>query len=447
MLKDTVSIFKQIQSVSGRIDKESILKNNINNEEFKFILEFLYNPYKLTGIKVKKLLKYINFTSDKVKQFKDVHEAIDYITVNCTGRDEDVMVIANFINTYDTDINSPVHDFLQDLFTKSFKCGITAATINKVFKYTFIPEFDVMLAEKFIETKKIKGEKKIVEHWRRYIDQLVVATTKLDGNRCAVFVNYDGGVKLFSREGHELEGFVELEEAFKQFPSGLVYDGEIIATNEENLNSKDLFQKTSKVVRKKGIKKGVEFHAFDLIPINEFKNGYYDMECVRRKEILQRTINMINHPLVFNVDPLYVGIFDKEMIDELADKAKSNGEEGIMVQLANAGYSCKRVFDILKCKSFESADLKCIDIYEGKTGKNIGRLGGVVLDYHGYPINVGGGFSDEQRILYWSNPELILGKIIEINYFEEFQDENGKLDLRFATIKTIREDKTEPSYY
>ena len=42
----------------------------------------------------------------------------------------------------------------------------------------------------------------------------------------------------------------------------------------------------------------------------------------------------------------------------------------------------------------------------------------------------------------------MIGKIIEVQYFEETQDSKTlKYSLRFPVFKQIREDKTRPSYH
>ncbi|WP_313956627.1 ATP-dependent DNA ligase, partial [Bacillus pumilus] len=284
-------------------------------------------------------------------------------------------------------------------------------------------------------------------NYERYEGKEVIVTKKLDGNRYAIFVRDDGSVKLYSREGHILDGCEEIEEAMSDFPRGYVYDGEILATNEEGLSSQELYTKTSKILRKKGVKKGVEFHAFDIIPIPEFEKGYWGVCCKQRKSGLKKLIEKMDKHLIKNVDTIYVGEYDFDEIERLSELAKENKEEGIMVQLADASYQCKRTFDILKVKSFESADIRCLDVYEGKKESTKGKLGGVVLDFKGYRVNVGIGFSEQERIDLWKNPDQIIGKIVEIKYFEQFLQDDGTIDLRFASFKTIRTDKTEPSYH
>ncbi|MCY9544810.1 ATP-dependent DNA ligase, partial [Paenibacillus alvei] len=60
-MQNIIDVFKQIKETSSRTGKEAILKANKDNEEFRFILKFLYNPFDLTGIGKKKLQKFDDF--------------------------------------------------------------------------------------------------------------------------------------------------------------------------------------------------------------------------------------------------------------------------------------------------------------------------------------------------------------------------------------------------
>ncbi|HFK1543421.1 TPA: hypothetical protein ACGXM3_005243 [Bacillus cereus] len=447
---EVAGILKDIGATTKKKEKEAILSQNRGNQLLRDVLQFIYNPYIKTNIAQKKLSKKIAVKEDSIIMYSsniDVYEFMKKLEEG-SGRDEDILFAQHVIENSQEEVKW----LLTAMAIKNLKIGITGVTINKAFEENFIPQFDIMLADKWIDvlnkTDKQTGEKttKIIENWKNFIGKRVIATRKLDGNRCVIF-NREDGVKIFSREGHPMIGFIEIEKAFEQFPVGQVYDGELLAINEEGLNSHDLYKKTSKIVKRKGEKVGLEFHGFDVLPIEKFNAGGFEIECEKRKSVLKTIIERENHHLVKNVDILYVGEFDKELLEELAEKEKENGEEGIMVQLADAPYECKRTKGILKVKAFESADIRCINVYEGKEASTKNKLGGLVLDFKGFPVNVGGGYSQLEREEYWKNPDLVLGKIIEIKYFEEFVEEDGSLDLRFATFKTIREDKTEPSYY
>lgn len=433
--REVVEIMHQIKNTSGANDKQAILKANKNNDLLKSVLDFIYNPFVLTGIKGKKLMKFTKFTGDDVKQFNSVLDAMNYAKENNTGRDEDVKAIANFINTYDTDISSPVHDFLQDMFTKDFKCGATASTLNKVFGKGFIPKFDVMLAKGWEEEKhKVKGK--------------FLITPKLDGIRCAV-IKENGDLKFFTRKGMPIEGMVELEKDFKLLPDNMVYDGELLNVNKDGLDRLELFRATQSRVKKDGVKTDITFNMYEMLPLDEFKQGKSKKSAMERKQDIKTLIFSLAGELCFIklVPVLYYGTDEGELM-RLLKEALDDGEEGIMVSVADSKYECKRSGNLLKAKKIEdkTVDLVIVGFEEG-TGKYKGMLGSLTVDYKGGKLGVGSGFTDLERKEFWKNRDDLLGTIVEVKYDDESQNEFGEDSLRYPIFVTLRDDKDEPSLY
>lgn len=117
-----------------------------------------------------------------------------------------------------------------------------------------------------------------------------------------------------------------------------------------------------------------------------------------------------------------------------------------MLNYAYAPYELKRTNTLLKVKKFQTADLRVIDYFEGE-GSLKGMLGGFVVEYKGNTLGVGSGFKQSERIDFWDNREDYIGKIIEIQYFEETTNQkDNTLSLRFPTFKRVRDDKNEISY-
>ena len=108
-------------------------------------------------------------------------------------------------------------------------------------------------------------------------------------------------------------------------------------------------------------------------------------------------------------------------------------------------YQFGRTNQLLKVKTMNTIDLPIVGINEGR-GEFAGTAGALIVDYKGYPVGVGSGLSKFDREYFWNNREDMLGKIIEIQYFEETKDQNGHLSLRFPVFKQIRTDKDEISY-
>ena len=119
-----------------------------------------------------------------------------------------------------------------------------------------------------------------------------------------------------------------------------------------------------------------------------------------------------------------------------------------MLNDAEGLYLCKRNKGILKCKKFLEADIRCIGIEEGK-GRNKGKLGKIIVEYEveGYgkfECGCGSGFTQKEREIYFNNPELIVGKIVAVKYFEVTENSKTKSKgLRFPIFKDIRNDKNE----
>ena len=197
-----------------------------------------------------------------------------------------------------------------------------------------------------------------------------------------------------------------------------------------------------------GPKEDVIFNCFDMIPIGEFNEGKSTTSAEIRKAAIHELINTNQFHYFVEVPVLYKGK-DKKQITYWLNKITSEGGEGIMLNLSNGFYECKRSKQILKVKKFKTADVKVVDLYEG-TGRNTGKLGGITVEFEfngsTYQCNVGSGFTDQERINYWTNKGILLGQIVEIQYFEISSNLNGKHSMRFPIwIGRIRNEKSEIS--
>ena len=112
-----------------------------------------------------------------------------------------------------------------------------------------------------------------------------------------------------------------------------------------------------------------------------------------------------------------------------------------MLNTSGGFYRTKRTPDLLKVKKFHSADILCTGVFEGE-GRLVGKLGGIYVDFRGNKVGVGSGFNDEQREYYWKNQDEIVGKIVEIKYFEESTNQkDDSISLRFPVFISVREEK------
>ena len=151
-----------------------------------------------------------------------------------------------------------------------------------------------------------------------------------------------------------------------------------------------------------------------------------------------------NKSKYIKVVPLVEITYDTKTLYDLFSKYQKLGAEGLMVNL-DEKYKCKRHSGILKVKATISADLMITGVKEGEN-ENEGKLGSIIVNYKGNSVSVGTGFTKQQRIEFWENPNSIIGKIAEIHFFEESNNKKGTCSMRIPIFERIREDKDTESY-
>ena len=100
---------------------------------------------------------------------------------------------------------------------------------------------------------------------------------------------------------------------------------------------------------------------------------------------------------------------------------------------------------LIKIKTFKYSDLRIVGYEEG-TGKYVGMLGSVIVEYKGGVVAIGSGLSDEQRVNYWKNPDELIGKIVQVKFKEETMDKKtGLKSLQFPIFSIFkrRKDRTK----
>lgn len=426
-MENTIKIFNDIKNTSGRLDKEQILRDNQDNEEFKYFLNFLLDPFIVTGIGKKKLQKFMKAETGTLNMFKNFKEVTEYVQKNNTGSDEVVDKVAAFIKLM------PYHtyEFHEGIIRKDLKIGVTGNTVNKIYGKGFISQFKVQLAKSYEdEADKIQG-------------QTFVLTEKLDGMRLLTFVN-NGVIKCFSRSGKPVVGLVDIENEAKELPNG-VYDGELVIANAGKYNDRDVLQETLKISRTDGEKRGVVFHVFDYITLDEFEEGITEHGYDARRVFIED--NIVDKLVWIKTLPVLYRGTDHSVIPKLLKELEDSGKEGLMLNIADSKWQNKRTGDLLKIKSMNEFDERIIDFVEGE-GKLQGTLGAVIVNYKDQnTLNIGSGFTESERDFFWANRDKLLGHVITVQYFRESINQKGQLSVSFPVFKRLRDENKEVSYY
>lgn len=401
----------------------------ITGNLFKEVYNFIFNPHISSGLAKKKMKKELG-----------AHEApcpmplvgmLRYIEQNNSGSDNLIFQVQCWILAQPEE----THEFLKNVFIQDLQIGASEKTINEALGYEFIPIHEVMLAKRWEkEEHKIKDGEKFF------------ATLKMDDYRTTAIFNEEiGEWELKARSGLPFKDVVEIQEIFNTLPKDVVYDGGLIAV-DDSLKSKDRFRLTGKLLRTDGPKTGLMFYIYDMLPKSEYLSGKSkDSYEVRQDKIsdLLITYNLNVNPLFERVPRLYEGT-NKEEIMPILQQVLDEDYEGLMINTAKGKYETKRSDQLLKVKEFYTVDLRIVDYVEYK---HPGNLGAFICEYKdGNTVRVGGGFKQHERKEFWEKRDEMVGKIIEVRYFQESENQNGGKSIRHGHFMGVRWDKNEPSF-
>ena len=417
-MEQVFKIFEELMDTTKKSEKAAILIRNQGNRLFTSTLKWLLDPFVLTGISSKKLSKNVSYDTTPIQTWGDM---MMYFENHHTGSDDDIRIVQGFIESQPEE----QHEYYRALVTKSLKLGVDAKSVNDVIP-NLIPTFSVQLGIPREKCKIKSGD------W-------FSLSQKLNGNRC-VFVNG----KMMSRQGKEFTGLDHiLSDIQKVVNNGIVLDGELVGKNEEGLSDSANFQKSTGIANSKDADKtSLKYVIFDTLRLEEFQNGKSEYTYKIRRQLLlklKETIAKHNLKNIEVVQMFYEGT-DQTEIDKWLDYCEEHDYEGCMINL-DSPYECKRVKSLQKAKMFKDIDLRCISVNEAITGKYKGTLGSITCKYKNGTVDVGSGFSDEQRGYYFNNPNEIVGKIITVKYKETTTNKKGGESLQFPVFVTVRFDK------
>jgi len=258
---------------------------------------------------------------------------------------------------------------------------------------------------------------------------------KIDGIR-SIARNERGTPSFKTRTGKDLATMSVMGQRLAGLPD-FVIDGELCSIDS---NGNEDFKSIAKMALKKsGDIQNPTIKAFDFLSPSEFDNGISDKKYSER-------MNALNEFLCLNkiegIVPLeWERVTSKEVFDKWLAKARAEGWEGLMLR-KDVPYKNGRIAELLKVKDFQDAEYVVEGIEAGKLpysdgGEGCECLKTIWIKHKGCRVDVGSGFTNDERIEFYENPSLIVGKVVTIAFFEESSNENGGVSLRFPTFKGI----------
>lgn len=422
-------IIQQLESDNSRTFKESVVQAAAAADNIEFFTGCRYALDNLITFGVKQIP--VSKKGGKGLAWNQFQTAIDQLVArSVTGNAAREQVDSLMAQATEEQWNC----WYRRILIKDLRCGVSEKTINTAVKRAKRPQYAVPVFECQLAFDSNNHQSKLTG--KRQIE------SKLDGVRTLTIVYPDGRVEQFSRNGKSLENFPHVRQQFEQavnvwnITEPWVFDGEVMSASFQDLmrqvHRKDNVQSSDAVL-----------YVFDCVPLRKFSAGICPTPQQQRTQMLELFYNQM--PLRTHVRTLVSETVDldtaagQQRFRELNAAAIAGGYEGLLMKDPAAPYECKRSTAWLKLKPVISLDLQVVAVEEG-TGKNQGRMGALVCegtdDGRAIRVNVGSGFSDEQREEFWHTD--VRGQVVEVRADAVTQNQDGSYSLRFPRFERFR---------
>ena len=418
-LKRIQEFVTRLKSTNSTNDKIDIIKEYNDDYIIKQVLKYTYSPFKqfhLTSTTVKK-----NKKLEPREGYNDLFYLLDALTKRTITGHEAIQSVKGYIQH--------MEEWQQDLvfciLDKNLKTRTGADLINKAIPGC-VPTFKVALANSY---DKQKGKV-------NFDTQTWFASHKLDGVRCLAMVDENGQCNFYSRQGKTFDTLDTLRKEIESLElTNVVFDGEVCVVNDNGVED---FQGIMKEIKRKDHTiKNPKYKIFDYLTLEEFDTQTSTRNLsLRLSTCVKPKLNCVEMLEQWKVE-------SDEHFQELAELATKNNWEGLILR-KDCEYKGKRSNDLLKVKKFfdEEYVVKSIEtsthriIVDGLEVEEE-MISNVVIEHKGCDVGVGSGFDQSERRTYFKNPELIIGKTITVQYFEETLNQDGCHSLRFPVVKHV----------
>lgn len=479
------SIFEELRTDNSATFKQNTLKKYVDDDMLKTVLEYTYTPFRQYYIK--QIPEYnplqlgdtISYDLASALSFVD-RLSIREITGN-NARDELTKVLEQL---HPNDAKVLVH-----ILDRSIDCGISAKTINKVWK-KLIGEIPYMRCEKLTEkTKKnmkypaivqLKADGiflNIVKHnnevycltrngskfWINKVTEFF--EMKIDDDNFVIngeAVVYKNGKPLSRKVSNGLvNSYIKREDTRQSIldkQKGLVAKGKGGTKAFTNLANK--LHENEEEWRE--TEQNLVIEAWDLINYNDWANGKSDVPYDERLSKFKEFVKECDfvHPIITK----YVDSYEEAQ--QFANDMMSNGLEGGVLKNLDGIWENKTSKNQIKLKAELDADLIVVGYTPG-TGDFEGGIGSIICRTKDdlLEVNVGSGFKRSDRGLQRVDEndmskglmlredindidtffnETYNGKIVVIKYNEVIKSEGkDKYSLFLPIFEEIRHDKDE----
>lgn len=434
------TIVNELKETNSSTEKVKLLSKYKNDSEVIKYFFYTYNPFYMYGVTSASMKK--NSDLSEMEFYKDIFEVLDLLRTRKLTGNKAIAAINGFASQ-----NIQLIDLIYDIMDRNLGIGMGEKQINKAFN-NVIPTFDVALAATY---EKERHDKYNLENY--FIQR------KLNGVRLITTITYDAStdsvdIKSYSRKGKEFttcgkinEEILKFYKASKFYKTNIVLDGEACITDFDG--KEDWNKIVSEIKRKNHTIQSPKYIIFDLLTLDEFSGITESRNYETRLKLLTNYFfSALNDKAeylacVFSV-PYSLESFDRlEKENVLSDKW-----EGFIFR-KNAPFKAGRSTDLLKYKLFKDAEYMVVGVEHTVKPMLVDEkmvdtpcVGALKIKLeNGSICGVGTGLSDAQRIDWFNNPQLIVGKQIQVKYKELTKNQDGSWSLQFPVLTHIFEEE------
>jgi ATP-dependent DNA ligase len=416
-----LQILHQLESASGRLEKEAILKAHATDQTFKEVCRLTLDP--LVNFYIKKLP-----APDAADVFQSVtlSSALNEIKKKLATRELRGLRAQNRVAWLLANMTPDDQEVLRRVLGRNLKCGVSEATVEKTWP-------DLKLSYPCMLVSPLDSKTKLTFP--------LIAQTKMDGMRFNAIVE-NGQVSYRSRAGKELDLFGVLDADVMNLTAETEYvlDGELLMAGPggspmDRKTGNGLLTKFQKGTGTPELAKQIRAVVWDIIPLFAFRQG--------RCSVGYRERHLMLHPNQvgrIQVSPITI-VNSMEEAQTLYQQKLAEGEEGLVLKDPKGPWEDKRVKHQVKMKAELEADLKITGFLPG-AGKYEGKIGSLLVETADGKVKtaVGTGLTDEERSLAFTEFE---NKIVAVKYNALITDKKTGLKSLFLPVFVeIREDKT-----
>ena len=316
----------------------------------------------------------------------------------------------------------------ERIIQRDLRCNTSDTLAARVWP-GIVPVFDVMLAHKDISGIKYPCFGQI----------------KFDGARCHLI--WDGKkASAWSRNGKEIQTLGIFDEQMKTAfgDDTVTIDGELLVVRDGKIidrkTGNGIISKANKGTITQEEANTIRMVTWDIVDATS--KIPYD---IRLKTLTDAMSASLTNNMITLAETRTIN--SPEEAQKMFEECIAAGHEGAMMKNTKQIWEPKRVKGIGKMKAEETIEMRIVGLIEG-TGKYAGMLGAFECetDDGTIEVNVGTGFSDEQRKKLFD--EKYIGGIVEVLYNQLITDKKtGQYSLFLPRFVEVRFDKDVTSKF